>query len=355
MNGGASRPGGVLVVVVLAILALGLVATGLLYLSGQEVLIAGGEERALRERLAAESALRSALAAWRTSDHRDLSLGERRALSSVTSESGARVTAERLAGPLFLLRGEAAGADGVGGTAALLLRALELDELWAAFPAALNAPAVELGNAEGLVGFDPDAEPASAGHSCQEPVAPVLARLFGDPTRPPHLPIPEGATLRLGPLAIGELRALADHIAPPTLSPAPVEGAAGCEPGAVGNWGDPRHPPGPCAGYFPLIFAPGDLHLAGGVGQGILVVQGDLTISAGGTFAGAALVTGALHVTGASRISGAVLALDPARTSTIEDGSRLAYDPCALLDAFTNAPELNRPFHPPGRGWLPWF
>jgi hypothetical protein len=244
---------------------------------------------------------------------------------------------------------------GAVGGSAVLVRILELDELWTAFPAALNAAAFEVEGGESLVGFDPEADPSGVGRDCRNEVAPLLERIFGDRVRPPRLPTPQAPPLRLGPLAAHDLRELADHVAPSSITPAPVEGAAGCDGAVAGSWGDPRRPAGACGTYFPLIVSPGDLHLTGGVGQGILVVQGNLTISGGGAFAGAVLVEGTLHLTGGSHISGAALALDPERPSIIAEGSRITYDPCALLDAFTNAPALNRPFHPPGRGWIPWF
>ena len=39
------------------------------------------------------------------------------------------------------------------------------------------------------------------------------------------------------------------------------------------NWGDPATPTGVCFGYFPIIYAPGNLRISGGYGQGILLVE----------------------------------------------------------------------------------
>jgi Tfp pilus assembly protein PilX len=71
-----------------------------------------------------------------------------------------------------------------------------------------------------------------------------------------------------------------------------------CRTGVLTNWGDPLNPAGACGNYFPIIYAPGDVRLTGGWGQGILLVAGDLEISGGVEFYGPVIVQGRIRSTG---------------------------------------------------------
>ncbi|NIP81806.1 MAG: hypothetical protein GWM90_22340, partial [Gemmatimonadetes bacterium] len=71
------------------------------------------------------------------------------------------------------------------------------------------------------------------------------------------------------------------------MGPATTAGPEGsrCDTSVRKNWGDPRGT-GPCAHHLPIIHARGDLTLDGGRGQGILVVEGDLTAAGDVRFGG---------------------------------------------------------------------
>jgi hypothetical protein len=112
-----------------------------------------------------------------------------------------------------------------------------------------------------------------------------------------------------------------------------------CDLSAPLNWGDPllvlaAGAELPCRDYFPVIHAPGDLHITGGAGQGILLVDGDLTIDGGFQFFGLVLVRGALVTTGsAAHVVGAVVA---ARAS-LASATVVRYSRCALSRALLGA------------------
>src|ERR1043166_5023746 len=66
------------------------------------------------------------------------------------------------------------------------------------------------------------------------------------------------------------------------VQPLIVGGA--CQASAIpANWGEPNHttPAGACDTYFPIIHVLGDLKVTTGRGQGILLVDGDLTVAGG--------------------------------------------------------------------------
>lgn len=116
------------------------------------------------------------------------------------------------------------------------------------------------------------------------------------------------------PVARATLLAGARELASGTVltDPAPVLDAAGaCDERAPGNLGDPLRalgPASPCAAFFPVLHASGDLHLQGGAAQGVLLVDGDLHLERGAAFFGIALVRGALVMSPGARVVGAARA-----------------------------------------------
>jgi type II secretory pathway pseudopilin PulG len=183
------------------------------------------------------------------------------------------------------------------------------------------------------------------------------SRLAGAPQRLELLSLADTVPFRVfGAERWGSLAALADVVPPPgsTVSPSPVVTGLTCDPSAPGNWGDPRRL-GVCADYFPVIWAPGDLSIAGGQGQGILLVEGDLTIVGPVTFAGVVLVRGRLRATGGpTLLTGAVLveSPDPVGAATIDGATSIVYSRCAVGEALAAAPAL---LPIARRGWVQLF
>lgn len=98
---------------------------------------------------------------------------------------------------------------------------------------------------------------------------------------------------------------------PSVVTPAPRLAGGACLTSDPANWGDPDRgsPSGACEAYFPVLHASGDLHLSGGKGQGVLLIDGDLTVSGGARFAGLVIARGAVHAQGVGgRIDGALMA-----------------------------------------------
>jgi len=124
-----------------------------------------------------------------------------------------------------------------------------------------------------------------------------------------------------------------------------------CDLSDIRNWGDPWNPASRCGGYFPIIYTPGSLILGTGQGQGILLVEGDLTINGGFEFYGVVIVRGALSTAGqGGHFNGAVMAANVNLDNNSVLGDALVqYSQCAKAKALTNAA--------PGsqlrsRGWL---
>jgi hypothetical protein len=106
------------------------------------------------------------------------------------------------------------------------------------------------------------------------------------------------------------------------------------------NWGEPfvitNHP---CKTYFPLIFAEQDLHITGGRGQGILMVNGDLTVAGGFEFYGPVIVRGNLRTTGTGgHFNGGVMAANVELDQNVVLGDAvISYSTCAINKALTAA------------------
>ena len=137
-----------------------------------------------------------------------------------------------------------------------------------------------------------------------------------------------------------------------TMSPQPVLNEMGdCDGDAPGNLGDPLRvfgPESPCASRFTLRHADGDLHISGGAGQGMLLVDGDLTLANGALFTGIVIARGAVRLEDASRLDGMVLATRVALSGT----SAIRYSSCAVNRSLVAGA---RPIPALGQSWTEMF
>ena len=136
-----------------------------------------------------------------------------------------------------------------------------------------------------------------------------------------------GAVLRpsLGELDFDVLARLSEASVGSGGTPAPVNRFGECVEGETWNWGDPDRRHRPCGAYLPMRYAPGDLLVEGGTGQGLLLVDGDLTFTAGFRYYGLVMTTGALRVRGGAALTGYAVAVGGL---TIEDGAWIERSAC---------------------------
>ena len=80
-----------------------------------------------------------------------------------------------------------------------------------------------------------------------------------------------------------------------------------------------------------MDLAPGDLQVTGGTGQGILLVNGDLSVAGGFQFFGVVIVTGHLKTTGTGgHFTGGVLAQNvDLEQNTVLGNAVISYSSCA--------------------------
>ena len=98
----------------------------------------------------------------------------------------------------------------------------------------------------------------------------------------------------------------------PSLTP-----TNGCNTSDIANWGQIDHTVttiaqfSPCKSYYPILYAPGNLTINSGTGQGILLVEGSLTLSGNFTFDGLIIVhNDLLKGNGTVEIHGSVMVQD---------------------------------------------
>lgn len=122
---------------------------------------------------------------------------------------------------------------------------------------------------------------------------------------------------------------------------APVASGGQCDESVQLNWGEPGTAVPECQSYMPIIHVSGDLHISNGRGQGILLVDGNLTATGNFDFYGIVIVEGSLSTTGTSNhLNGVVMVnsggVSLSSTASFSSGnSVLQYSSCAAQRALT--------------------
>ena len=141
-----------------------------------------------------------------------------------------------------------------------------------------------------------------------------------------------------GGITFAEMAAMADiqahgtvtGVAPSLTATVPPQ----CDRSNTRNWGEPYGGTiyASCFNYFPIIYAPAGLHISGGRGQGILLVDGDLELAGGMEFYGPVIVQGRVRSTGTGgHIFGGLLAAQvDLAPSTLTGNSLAQFSSCAL-------------------------
>lgn len=162
-----------------------------------------------------------------------------------------------------------------------------------------------------------------------------------------------------GGLTWSDLVGMADKQVSGTLTGVgPMVTGGSCATSNNKNWGDPARAatPGACETYFPIIYAPGDLAINGNVGQGVLLVGGNLSIQGGFTFYGPVISRGTVKLTGTgNHINGSVLAanvVDSTSTTSLTGNSAIQYSSCANMTALQRTA---MPVKAPQRSWAEMF
>ena len=130
-----------------------------------------------------------------------------------------------------------------------------------------------------------------------------------------------------------------------------------CDITVKDNWGEPVDNTHDCFTYFPIIYFnnPGwTVQLSGGIGQGILMVEGDLKVTGGFEFYGPVFVKGTLTTMGSGGHfwGGVVAANANIETNTVLGNAVITYSSCSIERALLNNSSLTQIRPVAMRSWV---
>lgn len=330
--------------VLLLLVALQLLAHGVLLMASQEWAASAAGRLLLEARVAAESAALSVADAL-PSDvlGRIPAWGSEQAPSGAAGDMSTRGAILRLSREFWVAEGWARARDATWeGRESRLLWGLDPVERIGSFSAVVEVGRMGRVSAGAI-------RPALSGEECGEWTTALDSIARG--TLPSVGSRVGGG---LGP-AFGRLR-LAQVLAD---IPGHVVGDGSAEPKQLddscgrddpGIWGAGEANPGPCGGGWPTRGATGDVRVEGGVGQGLLVVAGDLEF-AGTAFRGLVVAGGEARILGGARVEGLIQA---GAGVVVDAASQVLGSRCQALRALAGAPpSIRRLRVVRSRGWLP--
>ena len=375
-----TRSGVALPMVLGAMVLIGVLIAGVMFASLQEFRIGGNSQHQARAAAAAEFGLNRVIAEWQPLNNTKMLAGDTLKYNYTLSSGGtAAVTATRLPGPFYWVVSEGqAGAKRVDLSARRQYgQMLRLDQPDVGFLGALTARGgVTVGGSAFVSGKDSKASgwtgcPATADvpgvalpdtTGAKLPGCSVSKTCVSGSTAFLQTPVANDTStyFNYGNTNYTKLAAVASKVIPngttiPALAPTVVGGV--CNIALLNNWGDANRntPAGKCESYFPVIHALGNIHITGGVGQGILLVDGDLQMSGSAWFVGVVIVRGTLRTSGSGAgVYGVVMAanvnLDD--ETTVIGNSYIQYSSCAVANVLA-ASAMVIPVKE--RGWIEVF
>ena len=320
MSVAAARPGFAVATALFALVVVGALAMGTLFAATHDARAGSDAIHQARANMAADFGVEQPIALWNRGWNGAFGRGFGRTFTHVTPE-GARVTVRltRLADEHFLITSDASA----GPARRRASRVVRLDAADPALVAALVAGTdLDAGATAGIDGSDR----APPGWDCSPPGSSVLPFVVADTS----------ALFRFGQFDWTQLVAATNaRVSHLTLDPAPRWSDEECDTTDPDNWGEPvKSNGGACTSYYPVIHSAGDLIVHGGRGQGLLLVDGNLTIQGGLQFVGAVLVRGSVRGgPGGAHITGAVSVAGQGPTASLLDGIVIDFSRCAARKA----------------------
>lgn len=333
------RQGFAVATAMFALVVVGALAMGTLFAATTELRAGSDAIHEARAIMAAELGLEQMIALWNRQWNGAFARGYGRRWTFSTPER-AEVTASvtRLADDLYLITSDARA----GPARRQVARVVRLD--WADPPVMAALTASGLVNPGGAAGID-GADHVPPNWECPAPGVPIAALTTTDTT----------TVLSLGQFDWTALAAVANsRVSLRVTAAEPRASGEECDTTHPLNWGEPyKWIGGSCTGYYPVIYSPGDLVVDGGRGEGMLIVDGNLTLQAGFEFFGVVLVRGAMFGgPGGGRITGAVLLAQPRDSASTLDGIAIGFSRCAVRKSLL---DLARPVPVVERSWSERF
>jgi hypothetical protein len=340
-------------VAIFALVVIGGLVAGGMFFGVQEQRAGLTTLKVQRAFAAAEGTVERTLTQWNSGSYHSLSVGA--IVTDTTHRPDGTLlstnTVRRVNDLIFLIEGAGYGRDSTIAQRVGVLAGLRLIEFQ--YPAALAIQGqMEIGGSAQIDGNDtPPAGWPSCPTSAPQPAIIMsdstqlsvsgqcsdLSCLTGNPKIAVDTTISDSSLTNFGDTDWDDLRTMATGLlASGTYSgigPVIVDGA--CDTNEPLNWGDPINPSSLCGDYFPFIYATGNLKITGGIGQGVLVVDGDLDVQGGFEFFGPVIVRGRLRTSGTGgHFNGGVTAANvDLEQNTVLGNAVIGYSSCALVRA----------------------
>ena len=367
-----SRSGMALPMVLGAITLIGTLIAGVMYLATQDYRVGANTLNETRAETAAEMGLNRLTTDWDQSKNTSMATGDTlRVNYSDVGGAGVSVFVTRLPGPFFWAVSEAQtrGNSVQYGSRRRFGQLFRLNTPQINFLGAVTAAGNVKASGNVTVSGN-DLNPA--GWACTGTLAnvpgavltPTATTTFnGTATvtgNPPYTTMAAAADtntyFNYGGSTYASLAAMANTTLPggTYTGMGPVVTGGVCTKTNTMNWGDPARivPLGACASYFPIIHFTGDVKLSTGTGQGILLVDGDLTKSGNFSFYGVVIARGTIRSSGSNNgVTGVEMAaaVDFGDAVTLSGSTTIQYSSCAVQQALASSSSLTPA---KGRGWV---
>lgn len=336
-------------VAIFALVMIGALVSGALFVGVQEQQVGRNTLKLQQAFSAAEEGAHRILVNWNTDTYNSLTTGASiNFVDTLADKTGwYRGTLRKLNDMMYLVDAEGFSAD--NRTRQRVGLFVELAPLEVLINAALKTQgATKIGGSSLINGYDtpptgwscPATKPALPGIRIPDPSQITtsgcsdLSCVQGDPKVQPDPTINDSSLTTFGDLQFEDLAQMANVTVPGgNMKIQPVVSAGQCDRSLNTNWGDPLDQTSPCAKYFPFVYSSGSLSINGVTGQGVLVVNGNLSVQGNFQFYGPVIIKGTLKTTGTGgHFNGGVIAANiELEQNTVLGNAVINYSSCALL------------------------
>lgn len=363
------RDGFVLPATLLALIVIGAIVTGGFYVSAAEDQISVSSDLGVQAQDVAEYGLQDVLGTWKNQDIIAAASNATPTPGEAWSDNRLlgtyEVSIRSLGGRLFLIRVAGTATRGPRTTTRVVGGLGRTTSAGLPYEGAMSilGPLSVEGQAD-IVGTD-QCDATNVVPGVNHPVGGSVTEsgngdVQGSPETNPEATLSQTTLSQFGDVSLADMIATADIVYPDGANPtntAPetttdADGNTICDTSIDSNWGD-LTAAAPCSDWYPIIYGEGDLAIngsgSGAAGQGILIVEGDMTIDGNVVFHGVVIVMGDLYYAGqGGHVEGSMIVMG-STPSTNAGNSELAYNSCAVENAF-NGSLRSRPLE--SRSWV---
>lgn len=356
---------------ILAMVVVGGLITGGVFLANQETQVAASAEYSTEAFLAAERGLAYAIGNTTRPEYEAIGEGNEIELSVDPGSSGgvetqSTVRIRSLGNNLYFVEstGRVIGAGKYGGATHRLASMVRPISMTLNVNSALKTMGAVSVSGTGLISGADHTPTGWTGCDAADDLPGVISSapsgtqgggdVDGDPPFVQDPSMDPDEFLQFGSMHYDDIAAAADiKVAGGNINPAPSTNPDGtCNTSDPNNFGSAT---GACQNHFPVIHVQGNASLQGD-GQGIMVVDGDFVAQGGGRFNGIVIVKGKLLTGGGNGgVTGGIMVYNdgsPTTTYMVNGNGVALYSKCAIERSLAGASAFNRIYPISERSWV---